>query len=456
MKNNYLSILLLASLSCVASDEIVTSQFEGYTEAQNLNNEPIQFAAIGSGFNYQGELLDTGTAVNGNFDFSFQLYDAVIGGIQIGSNIIKGNRAVTGGIFSIEDIDFGNASYTGDALWLSVTVRETGNPGSETTLSPRQKIHAVPYAVQSEFGATPWTEIGSNVSYNGTVGINGTTLANADLFIDSSTGRSPIVARINGIPKLNINTNGGTTLGFLFEVPPVDGLLVKGRTVIRDTTDATLSDGSGALVIGDDAGNNLTLDGNEILAKDNGTASTLFIGADGGGLISSSANGLLSIGNNSGNHIAIDGDDIQAQAGDTNLAARLYLNFFGGDVEIASPSSQVNMRGNVNIQEKLIASDSGNNSDMKAYVYGRAFSTGALVGAQSSDGFTVSKTSTGLYRVTFTDTTINTNYIVVATTNSSSPKFTTVVIGTDAFDVHVWTSGGIHSDHSFQFVVYRK
>ncbi len=236
MKNNYLSILLLASLSCAASDEIVTSQFEGYTDAQNLTNEPIQFAAIGSGFNYQGELLEAGTAVNGNFDFAFGLYDALIGGTQIGSNVIKNNRPVANGIFSIEDIDFGNAAYTGDALWLSVTVRETGNPGSETTLSPRQKIHAVPYAVQAEFGTTPWTENGTTVSYNGSAELTGTTSVN-------------------------------------------------------------------------------------------------------------SGNGGLSVGDTNSSHMTIDGDDIQRRINGSNDPGTMYLNFYGGDVRISRPGNNTVING---------------------------------------------------------------------------------------------------------------
>lgn len=160
---------LLISLTSSAENQTFESPFEGYIEYQETNSDPSPLAAIGSGFNYQGELLDSGNVVNGNFDFSFQLFDSPTAGNQIGSNVIKGNRTVTGGIFSIEDIDFGNASYTGDALWLSVTVRETGNPGSETTLSPRQKINAVPYAVQAEFGAgnSPWVVTGSDIGYSG-------------------------------------------------------------------------------------------------------------------------------------------------------------------------------------------------------------------------------------------------------------------------------------------------
>ena len=151
MKKQILLTLLLTSLSCLAENNSSPSPFDGYSENQESNGEQSPFAAVGSGFNYQGELLNAGVAVNGNFDFAFILYDSPVNGNQIGSNVIKGNRPVNSGLFSLEDIDFGDAAYSGDELWLSVTVRETGNPGSETTLSPRQKINATPYAVQADF-----------------------------------------------------------------------------------------------------------------------------------------------------------------------------------------------------------------------------------------------------------------------------------------------------------------
>jgi len=190
MKKQLIFILLITSVSCFAAKESVVSPFEGYVEGQEENKDFSSLAAVGSGFNYQGELLDSGTAANTHFDFAFQLYDALTGGSQVGSTVIKGNRPVVDGLFSIEGIDFGDAVYTGDELWLTVTVRETGNPGSETSLTPRQKINAVPYAVQADYlgpigasngdilkftggawapssagGESPWTINGSMIYY---------------------------------------------------------------------------------------------------------------------------------------------------------------------------------------------------------------------------------------------------------------------------------------------------
>lgn len=210
MKTQLLLVLLMASLTCLAQTDPFESEFEGYVEGQEENKDLPVFAAVGSGFNYQGELLNAGMPSNGNFDFSFGLFDAAVGGNQIGSNVIKGNRPVVNGLFSIDNIDFGDAAYDGDALWLRITVRETGNPGSETTLSPRQKISAVPYAVQADYlgpigasngdvlkfvggewvpsssgGTSPWSVSGSNIYYStGLVGI-GVTNPSASFHVDS-------------------------------------------------------------------------------------------------------------------------------------------------------------------------------------------------------------------------------------------------------------------------------
>lgn len=151
MKKQLIFILLITSLTCFAENEPFNSVFDGYVEDQEISKDMLYLGAIGSGFNYQGELIDAGSAANTNHDFAFILYDALTAGNQVGSKVLKYNRPVNNGLFSIEDIDFGDAAYDGEELWMSVTVRETGNANSETLLSPRQKIGAVPYAVQADY-----------------------------------------------------------------------------------------------------------------------------------------------------------------------------------------------------------------------------------------------------------------------------------------------------------------
>jgi hypothetical protein len=155
--------------------------------------------------------------------------------------------------------------------------------------------------------------------------------------------------RSDNSTKVKITDNGGMTIGqgSNTEVPPADGLNVFGRTTLRDTTVASLANGSGGLVVGPESGENLVFDGNGILARNNGVAAPLFVGAEGGSPVNATdGHGLLIVGSKfAGNHISIDMDDIQSKSG--NGVNQLWLNFYGGKVTIASPSARTLIRGDL-------------------------------------------------------------------------------------------------------------
>ncbi|VAW48574.1 hypothetical protein MNBD_GAMMA03-1311, partial [hydrothermal vent metagenome] len=392
-------------------------------------------------FNYQGELVDSGSPANDVYDFQVQMVDGNSQDVGTVSEHI--GVTVTNGLFNL-DVELGGIDYFDgyENYYFEVSVRKTSVGGAYTALSPVQALQAVPLAtnlvngsatanqvltfngfqwqpMDPAGGSSPWTENSANVSYDGTVGIGATTIANVDLFINSDTGRSPLLARINNIPKLSVNANGGTTLGFVFAAPPVNGLLVQGvsdfrnnvlidgnvgigtvnppaadlqidatidgdvmrvrvagttkfylddnggagvgswvtppvnglqvsgRTRLTDTTDATLAGGSGVLVIGAAAGKNIVMDGNEIMARDNGVASTLFVGASGSTgthVNGTTGSGLLAIGASTSS-IQIDGDDIQRKV--NGAANTLFLNFYGGNVRIGSAGATTTILGTV-------------------------------------------------------------------------------------------------------------
>jgi hypothetical protein len=102
-------------------------------------------AAQGTAFNYQGEIADSYGPVSGSYDFQFKLYDASSGGIQQGTTQTKSGVPVSGGLFTVNDLDFGN-QFDGNARWLEVWVRPTG-PSAFTQLAPRQTVTPVPYAI---------------------------------------------------------------------------------------------------------------------------------------------------------------------------------------------------------------------------------------------------------------------------------------------------------------------
>ena len=105
--------------------------------------------SVGSAFTYQGELTDNGTPASGSYDFEFALYTASSGGTAI-DTIDAGDVAVVAGLVNAS-IDFTDVPFDGQALWIEVSVRNSGG-GAFTTLSPRQPITATPYALYALSG----------------------------------------------------------------------------------------------------------------------------------------------------------------------------------------------------------------------------------------------------------------------------------------------------------------
>jgi len=99
---------------------------------------------LGTAFTYQGQLKNAGDPVNDTCNFQFSLWDDVSGGAQIGTTQTKSGVAVTDGLFTVQ-LDFGAAAFQGDARWLAIAVRCSGN-SAYTALTPRQPPTAAPYA----------------------------------------------------------------------------------------------------------------------------------------------------------------------------------------------------------------------------------------------------------------------------------------------------------------------
>ncbi len=108
---------------------------------------------LGAAFTYQGRLVDGDAPANGSYDLRFILYTADSGGSQVGGSVLKDNLTVSAGYFTTL-LDFG-AVFSGQELWLEVSVRPGDSTGAYTVLSPRQPFTAAPYAAYS-LGA-PWS-----------------------------------------------------------------------------------------------------------------------------------------------------------------------------------------------------------------------------------------------------------------------------------------------------------
>ncbi len=97
--------------------------------------------------NFQGQLSQAGQPANGQYDMIFIVYDALTGGNQQATPITETDITVSDGIFNVL-LDFGDAAFNSDPRWLEIFVRETGG-GNYTELSPRQRIGAAPFAIES-------------------------------------------------------------------------------------------------------------------------------------------------------------------------------------------------------------------------------------------------------------------------------------------------------------------
>jgi len=114
-------------------------------------------------------------------------------------------------------------------------------------------------------------------------------------------------------------------------------------------------------------------------------------------------------------------------------------------------------KGDVQITRKLKADDSGD-ADMKAYIYGAVSSSGnySYFGAHS-DGFSVSRTGTGLYKITFTNSPGGAGaYTVMTNMRNGHVGFITVENYGSYFYIKTYDTSGNSANKAFNFVVYKK
>lgn len=96
-------------------------------------------AAQDTAITYQGQLRENGEPFTGTANLQFQLFDALVGGTQVGATVIRTNWPVEDGLFQVE-LDFGLAAFTEQIRYLEIRV--DGSP-----LSPRHAIRPSPMAL---------------------------------------------------------------------------------------------------------------------------------------------------------------------------------------------------------------------------------------------------------------------------------------------------------------------
>ncbi len=121
--------------------------------AMMLGHGGADAVPVGTAFTYQGVVEKNGIAVSGACSIRFSLYDALTGGSLVGApNPNTVAVTATNGLFTAT-LDFGASAFNGNnARWLEIEVQGPGDL-SYTTLSPRQPVSPVPYALYALGGA---------------------------------------------------------------------------------------------------------------------------------------------------------------------------------------------------------------------------------------------------------------------------------------------------------------
>ena len=122
--------------------------------------------AQGTAFTYQTKLDESGGPVSGSYDLMFTLYDSTnVPGNVVAGPITNSATAVTNGLITVT-LDFGKR-FDGNPRWLEVAVRTNG-AAAFTTLTPRQPLLPVPYAIMANsasnlLGALPASQLSGTV-----------------------------------------------------------------------------------------------------------------------------------------------------------------------------------------------------------------------------------------------------------------------------------------------------
>ena len=243
-------------------------------------------AAQTTEFTYQGQLKDGVNPANAAYDMQFRLFDDPNAGqgTQFGSTITKLAIAVTSGIFTVQ-LDFGSAVFDAAAnRYLEISIRPAGSSGGYTSLAPRSKVTASPYAVKSLTSETAvnssqlggvaasqyvqtndvrLTDARNPLPGSSNYVQNGTGLQAASNFNISGTGKAgnfdAANFSINGIQAIRTATVDSLYLGNFAGTQNTTG---PGNTFVGAFTGISTTSGAGNTFIGAGASQNTTTGNN--------------------------------------------------------------------------------------------------------------------------------------------------------------------------------------------------
>ncbi len=217
---------------------------------------------VGSAFTYQGKLTDSGSPASGAYDFEFALFTSAGGGSAV-DTVEVDDLDVSEGLISTS-LNFTDAPYDGQALWVEVRVRPGASSGGYTTLAPRQALNAAPYALFALSGNPgPQGPTGPQgpIGLTGPQGPNGLTGPQGPIGPSGPTGPEgptgpqgpagfvtlPYQTTDPSALSLGVTSTGGIALQGSAIGGPADGIGVEG---LADNTDGAAIHGNNSLGTG--------------------------------------------------------------------------------------------------------------------------------------------------------------------------------------------------------------
>jgi len=359
-------------------------------------------------------------------------------------------------------IEFATTPDGTDVPVERMRIDNAGNVGIGTD-GPSQKLEVSGDIKASQFHGDVIRDSGSLQSLR--LKANGSILSIADN--NNSDGTSAFRWYINGEATLNqkmILTNAGN-LG-IGTGAPIAPLHVDGGT------DASLTSG-GFLMLGEESGNNIIIDDNEILSRFNGSSKSLWINQDGGDVF---FGGNISVNNN--NFVLVDsaGNDIEfSGSGNSSYdsfgayvratvnppsGGSIFRVLSSGGAERlrvehggkTSVSDNFEVGGDATIEGELNGGNTGA-FNMLPLAMVSASSAGTIY--TSTGNVSVVNTGTGRYEITVSSHTASITANIVYGT----------VIGATSGQISISSSGGVYvlettngtgtnSDRAFSFMVY--
>jgi len=141
-----------------------------------------------------------------------------------------------------------------------------------------------------------------------------------------------------------------------------------------------------------------------------------------------------------------------------NASDRLFVIGNGQNSSNKSDALIVYKNGNAQFNEKITAPTSGANADLKPYIYGSLKdSDGSFYPAESTEGFTSTRESQGVYKITFNSYNSDKQYLVIANAlRTNAPIILTYEKDYGFFRIRAWSIYGSLVDTYLNFVVYKK